>query len=397
MGNERIKIRIKIKIRSGQSQMNSPAAEIREEIARSGPVSFARFMELALYAPGRGYYERPREIGRRGDFFTSVSVGPVFGRLLAFQFAQWLENIAPHWADAAARRPYRQGLPPAQWQVVEAGAHDGQLALDVLRWLRQHRPDVFARLEYWVIEPSPVRRAWQEEKLASEFSNVKWAGDFAELGPRRVRGVIFSNELLDAMPAHRLGWDAAGKHWLEWRVDWAENAFVWQMGPMSTEAAACLPDIPAEVAAALPGGFVLELSPAAVQWWSRAAASLDCGKLLTLDYGLDGGEWLRPERASGTLRAYAGHQISGNLLASPGEQDITAHVNFSVLRQAGERAGLRTEGVVHQSKFLTDIFQRGLAGAAGFGEWTAAQVRQFQTLTHPEHLGHRFRVLLQAR
>ena len=365
--------------------MNSPAADIRVEIARSGPVSFARFMEPALYSPGCGYYERPREIGRRGDFFTSVSVGPVFGGLLAFQFAQWLEEIAP------------TPLPPTQWQVVEAGAHDGRLALDVLRWLRQHRPDIFSRLEYRVIEPSPVRRAWQEEKLGSEFSNVKWACDFAELCPCWVRGVIFSNELLDAMPAHRLCWDAAGKQWLEWRVDWAEDGFVWEKGPMSTEAAACLPDIPAEVAAVLPDGFVLELSPAAVQWWTRAAASLDCGKLLTLDYGLDGGEWLRPERAPGTLRAYAGHQISGNILANPGEQDITAHVNFSLLRQAGERAGLRTEGVVRQSKFLTDIFQRGLAGAAGLEEWTAAQVRQFQTLTHPEHLGHRFRVLVQAR
>jgi len=115
------------------------------------------------------------------------------------------------------------------------------------------------------------------------------------------------------------------------------------------------------------------------------------------DYGLAGDEWLRPERASGTLRAYAGHRISGDILASPGDQDITAHVNFSVLRQTGEGAGLRTEGVVRQSKFLTDIFQRRLAGAAGLGEWTAAQLRQFQTLTHPEHLGHRFRVLLQAR
>ena len=128
-----------------QSEMRRPGRVIREEIARHGPVSFARFMELALYAPGCGYYERPREIGRRGDFFTSVSVGPVFGGLLAFQFAQWLEKIAP----------------PARRQLVEAGAHDGQLALDVLRWLRERRPDIFAALEYWVIEPSPVRRAWR--------------------------------------------------------------------------------------------------------------------------------------------------------------------------------------------------------------------------------------------
>ena len=111
----------------------------------------------------------------------------------------------------------------------------------------------------------------------------------------------------------------------------------------------------------------------------------------------DGAEWLRPERAGGTLRAYTGHQISGDVLANPGGQDLTAHVNFSMLRQAGEEAGLRTEGVVRQSKLLTDIFQRSQADAAGFEEWTPARVRQFQTLTHPDHLGHRFRVLLQAR
>jgi SAM-dependent MidA family methyltransferase len=362
--------------------MDRPASDIREEIARNGAVSFARFMELALYAPGCGYYERPREMGRRGDFFTSVSVGPVFGGLLAFQFAQWLENLAP---------------PPGQWQLVEAGAHDGQLALDILRWLRQHRPDVFAGVEYRLIEPSPIRRAWQEEKLGHEFANVKWAGGFGEPGLRRVRGVIFSNELLDAMPAHRLCWDAAGKRWLEWRVDWAGNGFVWQKGPLSKEAAACLPDLPSGVEAVLPGEFVIELSPAARQWWTRAAAALDCGKLLTLDYGLDGDEWLRPERASGTLRAYAGQQVSGNVLASPGNQDITAHVNFSALRQAGEEAGLRTGGVVRQSKFLTDIFRRSLGDAAGVEEWTAPRVRQFQTLTHPEHLGDCFRALIQAR
>jgi SAM-dependent MidA family methyltransferase len=360
--------------------MQTPASEIREEIARSGAVTFARFMELALYAPGCGYYEQRQKTGRRGDFFTSVSVGPVFGELLAFQFARWLEEIAP---------------PPAQWQLAEAGAHDGQLALDILRWLRRRRPDIFAGLDYRVIEPSPVRRAWQKETLGSEFAGVKWAGGLDELGP--VRGIIFSNELLDAMPAHRLCRDSAGKQWLEWRVNWRENGFVWEQGPLSREAAACLPDIPAELEAVLPGGFVIEASPGAVQWWTRAAASLDCGRLLTLDYGLDGDEWLRPERAAGTLRAYSAHRISGNVLANPGGQDITAHVNFSALRRAGEEAGLRTEGVIRQSKLLTDIFQRSLADAAGFEEWTAARVRQFQTLTHPDHLGHRFRALIQAR
>ncbi|HXR07131.1 MAG TPA: SAM-dependent methyltransferase [Candidatus Acidoferrum sp.] len=365
-----------------ESDTSRPAADIRDEIARHGAISFARFMELALYAPGCGYYEQPRPIGRRGDFFTSVSVGPVFGELLAFQFAQWLEDLAP---------------PPARCQIVEAGAHDGQLALDVLRWLGRRRPAIFAGLEYRIIEPSPIRRAWQEQKLGREFPNVTWAADFAAPGSPRVRGVIFSNELLDAMPAHRLCRDAAGQRWLEWRVHWDGHGFVWQKGPLSNEAAAGLPRLPAEVEAVLPDGFVIELSPAAIHWWSRAAASLERGKLLALDYGLDGDEWLHPARAGGTLRACAGHHLSENILARPGHQDITAHVNFSLLRQAGEAAGLRHQGLLRQSKFLTEILQRVLAGAPDSGEWTASRVRQFQTLTHPEHLGHRFRVLLQSR
>lgn len=360
-----------------------PGADIREEIARGGPITFARFMELALYAPDCGYYERPREIGRRGDFFTSVSVGPVFGGLLACQFAQWLEKIAPP----------TEGL----WQLVEAGAHDGQLALDVLRWLRQRRPDVFARLEYWIIEPSPGRRAWQERKLSNEFTKVKWACDFGGWVSRPAHGVIFCNELLDAMPVHRLCRDASGPQWLEWRVNWSGQDFVWQKGHLSNEAAAALPRLPAGVEAVLPDGYVIEVSPAAIQWWSRAAASLARGKILALDYGWDAEEWLDPARWGGTLRAYAGHHVATGVLDNPGGQDITAHVNFLFLREAGEAAGLGTEGVLRQSRFLTEIFQRGVMEKTGFAAWTTAQIRQFQTLTHPEHLGHRFRALIQSR
>src|SRR5208283_2626300 len=127
--------------------LNALARQIHEEIKRQGPISFARFMELALYAPGLGYYERQREIGRRGDFFTSVSTGPLFGELLGFQFAQWLG---------------RSGLFD-KLQIVEAGAHEGTLAADILGWMRRRRTDLLARLEYCLIEPSPARRAWQEQ------------------------------------------------------------------------------------------------------------------------------------------------------------------------------------------------------------------------------------------
>jgi SAM-dependent MidA family methyltransferase len=361
---------------------NSPAARLRAEIRRGGPVSFARFMELALYAPGRGYYERPRPIGRRGDFFTSVSVGPVFGELLAFQFARWLGETAPP-------------PPPAKLQIVEAGAHDGRLARDILEWLRKCRPELV--FDYCLVEPSPMRRSWQEKTLAGEFSNVRWTGGIGELGPRGVSGVVFSNELLDAMPVHRLCWDAAGQTWLECGVDLRGGDFVWQKAPAPPALTPFLPEVPPELGLVLPDGYAVEISPAAVHWWTQAADSLRSGRLLTLDYGFDGDEWLRPERAAGTLRAYRGHRVSGHVLAVPGEQDLTAHVNFSAVRRAGERAGLRTELLVSQSKFLTEIFQRSFEDGSGMEEWTPARARQFQTLTHPEHLGRRFQVLLQSR
>ena len=127
--------------------MKMPAAVIREEISKSGVISFARFMELALYCPETGYYEAKKDIvGRRGDFITSVSVGSLFGELLAFQFAEWLLEL-----------PVADG----RWPIVEAGAHDGRLAADILGWLKAHRAGLFENMEYVIVEPSPTRRGYR--------------------------------------------------------------------------------------------------------------------------------------------------------------------------------------------------------------------------------------------
>jgi SAM-dependent MidA family methyltransferase len=361
--------------------LNPLARQIQEEIRLHGPIPFARFMELALYAPGLGYYERHRQIGRGGDFFTSVSVGPLFGHLLAFQFAQWLDS------DAAA----------GAGQLVEAGPHDGRLAADVLDWTCRHRPDLFARLEYWLLDSSPARRAWQEETLRPWLPTVKWAPDIAALGQRQVTGIIFSNEFLDALPVHRLAWDAPRRQWQEWHVTIQAEAFAWQRRNPSAELAARLPRVPDELAAVLPDQFTVEICPAAAAWWRAAASALRRGKLLTVDYGLAGGEWFRPERAQGTLRAFARHHASSDLLGQPGEQDLTAHVDFPQLREAGSAAGLRTEGLWRQSRFLSQIFARTRQAPESFAPWDEKTTRQFQTLAHPEHLGGQFQVLFQAR
>jgi SAM-dependent MidA family methyltransferase len=354
--------------------MNSLILQMQEEVKRHGPISFARFMELALYAPGLGYYERQRDIGRCGDFFTSVSVGPLFGELLAFQFAQWLGH---------------------EGQIIEAGAHQGTLAADILGWLQRRRPELFARLEYCLVEPSPTHRKWQEQTLRDWLPKIKWLSDVTEAGPTQAGRIIFCNEFLDAMPVHRFAWD--GQKWQECLVACEKGVFTWQQAAPPSELAKELPEISPELAKILPAGFVIEHSPAAVAWWKKAAATLAHGKLLTLDYGLAGAELFRPERSSGTLRTYARHHPGGGLLDNPGESDITAHVNFSAIEAAGRAAGLATEGFVEQGKFLTQILAQTEAEPGVFEAWTPARTKQFQTLTHPEHLGRAFRALIQTR
>ncbi|MGA2750403.1 MAG: SAM-dependent methyltransferase [Verrucomicrobiota bacterium] len=361
--------------------MNALSLEIAREIRSGGPMTFARFMELALYAPGLGYYERRRPIGREGDFYTSVSAGPLFGQLLAFQFARWVE------ANGDGERV----------RLVEAGAHDGALAADILEWLSRRRPDLLARLEYWLVEPSKTRRGWQEEQLRAWLPRVRWAADVADLGTGQVAGVIFSNEFLDALPVHRLAWSAKEGNWREWRVRLAGETFDWDLGPLAGELAGRLPTVAGELAAVLPDAFTIEICPQATDWWGKAGATLRRGKLVTIDYGLTLEERLRPERARGTLRAFARHHGGGDVLADAGEQDLTAHVDFTALEEAGRAMGLRTEGLVRQSKFLTGIVAQTEAQPGKFDQWTGKRVRQFQTLAHPEHLGEAFRVLIQGR
>lgn len=347
-------------------------------------MTFARFMALALYCPELGFYERfPNRIGRTGDYYTSVSVGPVFGRLLAFQFSHWLSDIEPS---------------GGRCQMVEAGAHDGQLSLDILTWLEDHAPATLDRLDYWILEPSQRREAWQRAKLGERAGLVKWVRDWSDFASGSVRGIIFSNELLDAFPVHRFGWDRQTREWFEYGVTLRENRLVWCRLPRGLLASpAPLPEVPEPIQLLLPDGFVVELVPEARRWWQQSATVLGQGRLVTLDYGLDLASILDPVRPGGTLRAYREHRPAQNLLADPGEQDLTAHVDFTALREVGEASGLRTETFVTQGRFLTGVMEQVVRLRVPGFDWSRAARRQIQTLTHPEHLGDRFKVLIQAR
>jgi len=358
---------------------------LADEIQAHGVISLARFMELALYCPQYGYYEREEAvIGRAGDYYTSVSAGSLFGELLAFQFAEWLEQLSV--------RPLR---------LVEAGAHGGNLCADILSWLAQGRSALYEATEYWIVEPSAMRQTWQKAKLEKFAGRVYWADSISSLAESGVTGVIFSNELLDAMPVRRLGWEAYQRRWFEWGVAMEGTRFVWQKCGLNQEAVAAdlenarLSFSP-ELEAALPDGFSVEICSAAATWWTQASRVLASGRLMTIDFGFRVEELLASGRQRGTLRSYHRHHANSDLLAHPGEQDLAAHVNFTQLQFAGEATGLQTESLLSQEQFLTRIASR-MWDESSFGRWTSKQARQFQTLTHPEHLGRPFRVLIQCR
>jgi SAM-dependent MidA family methyltransferase len=377
--------------------VNTLSQIIRAETAASGVLSFARFMELALYCPVHGYYETQKDnVGHGGDFITSVSTGGLFGQLLAFQFAGWLEELR---------------IANCELRIVEAGAHDGKLAADILNWLQLNRPELFARLEYCIIEPSGRRQEWQRETMEPFAPRIRWFSQFNNSTIQQFNGIIFSNELLDAMPVHRYGWDAKNKKWFEWGVTFEGEKFVWTrmtntLAPPNGErdgvrgvfenSPSSIFHLPSSLLEVLPDGYTIETSPAAENWWREAAGVLERGKLIAIDYGLTGDELFSPARTNGTLRAYFRHHVSNDLLANVGEQDLTAHVNFSAIQKAGEEAGLKTEMFSTQAKFLTQILEKTLRDKT-FGELNSSRARQYQTLTHPEHLGRAFRVLVQSR
>jgi SAM-dependent MidA family methyltransferase len=378
-------------------------------------------MESALYCPVYGYYEKEADtVGRGGDYYTSVSVGPLFGELLALQYSLWLEPLvlASSFPSAGPSPPGYPGEPAAianrrvsasqfpggagdrrfPLQLVEAGAHNGDLAKDILLWLREHRPAVFDQIEFVVIEPSSTREQWQRRTLVGFEGKVRWVRSLEQLGP--VQGILFSNELLDAFPIHRFEWDSSRKEWFERGVGLDKERFCWvkmELARRPLSSAVQPPQWSAQILERLPNGFVVEVCPSAAEWWNQAARALIRGKLITIDYGLASNERLAPERAGGTLRSYRNHAVTSDVLADPGDQDLTAHVDFTTLAQMGEAAGLSTEGLFTQEGFLTRIASLVFRGEQEFGAWTSQRTRKFGTLTHPSHLGHAFRVLVQSR
>lgn len=340
-------------------------------IRASGPITFAAFMEAALFDPDGGYYTTRAAIGfEDGDYFTSADLGPAFGRAVSRLAAD---------AHAALGRP-------AAWDLVEAGPGRGTVMRDLLGALERERPDAARGARPATVEVSPRLRERQAVALAGR--DMRWAASVQALAP--IHGLVFANEVLDAFPVHVLVRTDDGVR--EVFIDEEEGALVEALRAPSHS------DLRWRVPEALGAGGRWEVSTAAESWIAQVAAALTRGYLLLVDYA-DDEPGLLARMGEGTVRAFSRHRLVGDPLERPGEIDITSTVNVTAIRRAAEGAGLRLVGSATQRDALLALGVRepALHPAAPLDRLREASRRSaIDVLLDPHGLGA-FRVLLFAK
>lgn len=329
-------------------------ARMRAELrAQGGWIGFARYMELALYEPGLGYYAGgATRLGAAGDFATAPELGTLFARTLARQVAQILQ--------------------PGE-AILEFGAGSGALAAALIAELAPEK--------YLILETSPALRARQEARLGAR---ARWI----ERLPEKFRGVMLANEVADAMPVHALAWRASGvmERGVDERLAWAER-------PATGELLAAARRLE------VPIPYESEIGLVSRAWIRLLAARLERGALLVADYGFPQREYYHPQRAAGTLMCHYRHRAHGDPFFHPGLQDITAHVDFTALAQAAREGGLDVLGYANQAQFLVNcgitqvLEEEDAADAARY----APRAAEAQTLLSPAEMGELFKVLAVGR
>ena len=354
------------------------ARALAERIRAAGPIPFAEYMRECLYHPQFGYYSRP-ETRRFADFYTSADVHPIFGRLLGRQFAEiW---------HALGR--------PSEFVAVEAGAGTGRLARQILDFAAQKLPEFYGALHYFVLEQSAARREKQRDILGFHLQNGT-AISAAELPCHIPAGCIFSNELLDAFPVHRVL--VEGGRLREIYVALNGETFTEEPGPLTS---AEIEEYFQEQQITLREGQQAEVNLDGCEWIMDVGRRLGRGFVLTVDYGHEAAELYNQRHMRGTLMAYSAHRASEDFFDCPGEQDLTAHVNFTALDLWGRRAGLGRTGCVSQMAFLVAL-GRGNQFADLYDEG-ASEVERIharlllKSLIHPEGMGETFQVFIQHK
>jgi SAM-dependent MidA family methyltransferase len=378
--------------------------KIEDVIRERGPLTVAAFMDLALYDPESGYYTRTaRRSGRGGDFFTSVDVGALFGRLLATQVAEMAGLLATS-SELHGTGPSPASLAP--FDLVEAGAGNGRLAADILNEVRRRYPDVYARTRLHLVERSAAARAAHPATLAA--CSDRLTSSSAELPPS-FDGVLVANELLDAMPVHQIVMrneglrevyvvTAGGRDDDEAARSAHAASLSTREGEPSTPR---LADYLRSLDVRLEPGWRVEIGLRALDWMCDAARRLRRGFMILIDYGHEARELYSVTHAAGTLTTYAGHTAAGAesptppWLLNPGEQDITAHVDFTSIRKAAEAEGLVTLGFLDQTYFLMGIL--GSVNPANLVNLDLKTRLALKTLLMPGGLGSTMKVLILGK
>ena len=356
-------------------------AAIASEIGRHGPISFARFMELALYHPQFGYYTRPSDpgterIGWNGDFYTSSDVHPILGQAMARQATQ---------VDALLGYP-------DPFMIVEMGPGKGLLAKHLLTHCQLMSKSLAQRLRYVLIECSPAMRALQQEQLRPWLRHsgpVSWLEDISSLAPGSITGLMFSNELPDAFPVHRV--EKVGHGLKEIFVEVRDGRFVECLRDLSTPE---IEDYFRGLHIELPEGYRTEINLRAPVWMRQVAASMNRGVVITVDYGHSAEDLYGPQRSRGTLLCYCSQMASEDPFVRVGLQDMTAHVDFTTLATVGEEAGLSVTGFTNQMSFLMGL------GVEEMIAQLTPETPEFRAALHllkPEGMGRTFKILVQHK
>jgi SAM-dependent MidA family methyltransferase len=357
--------------------MTTLRQQIEQEIRERGPILFSRYMELCLYDSELGYYSRNAEqFGKAGDFYTSSDVHAVFGRLMARQFEEMWRTL-----DS-----------PACIDLIELGPGRGLFAQDVLDWSRKKFPDLFCAMRYRLVEKSAALRRRIERTLAQhlESGKAEFASSFAQNTGGGVPTIIFANEFFDALPFEILSQQGS------LRINARDGHFVEAWVPASTQELEFLDHYSIHPEA----GERVEASLAALQTMDQIAASIGRGFVIAIDYGYTRDEQLAG-RHRGTLKAIRRHSVSESPYEAPGEQDITADVNFTALAAVAQQRGMSTQKLITQSQFLLGIGEANQFADA-FEECRLPQERakvalQLKHLITPAGMGESFHVLVASK
>ncbi len=307
-------------------------ARLRDEIRRRGPIPFADFMRVVLYDPDGGYYSSLEEhIGPAGDFYTAPATHPAFGALLALQLERCWELLGE----------------PETFTVVEEGGGKGRLAEDVLNYIRHLAADFCQAVDYHIVEFGRNGRVTSSQSDDATI-DINWDGN--TLPDEIEAGAIISNELYDAMPRHRV--IQQGETLYELLVDATDAGFIETVAEPLTPA---LAERLRQLDVTLPSGSKAEIDLQGIEHLRESASRLQRGFVFTIDYGYPAATLYDGSRREGTLLCYHRHTSSTNPYIRLGKQDITAHVDFTSLARAGEEAGLRTEGLLTQQRYLKKL------------------------------------------